>query len=110
MQAASMEQLRERYPEVYGDLHEADCGDGWFAILDALGEALTYCADTDNRRPSPVLSCKQKFGRLVFGTLHLERQDRRTFEIATAMSLRLCEQCGGPKRLAQSRAHCICSA
>jgi len=110
MQAALLQQLSERYPEVYGELQEADCGDGWFAILDALGEALAYCAEADNRRPQQVLSCKQKFGRLVFGKLHLPLQDRRTFEIATAMSLRTCEHCGGPLGTAQVHARCVCSA
>lgn len=108
MQTALMEQLRERHPEVYGELHEADCGDGWFAILDALGEALAYRAAVDNRRPAQVLSCKQKWGRLVFGKLHLPLEERSTFEIATAMSLRTCEHCGGPRDAAGVRARCVC--
>jgi hypothetical protein len=105
-----MEQLRTRYPEVYGELHEADCGDGWFAILDALGEALSYHAEMDNRSPPQVLSCKQKCGRLVFGKLHLPLKERSTFEIATAMSLRICERCGGPLDTAQVHAPCVCSS
>ena len=110
MHTTLMEQLRTRHPEVYGELHEADCGDGWFAILDALGEALAQRAELDNRRPAQVLACKQKAGRLVFGKLHLPLRERSTFEIATAMSLRTCAQCGGPLASAQVRARCLCAA
>ncbi|CAD5378181.1 hypothetical protein OF001_U290040 [Pseudomonas sp. OF001] len=60
------------------------------------------------RCPPYWLLCKQKCGRLAFGTLHLEHRDRRAFEIATAM-LRLCEHCGGPLGMAQVHARCVCS-
>jgi hypothetical protein len=47
MQQARLRALRLRYPAVYANTLRAECDDGWFGILDSLGELLTLQAEQD---------------------------------------------------------------
>ncbi len=49
MHPERLQTLRLRYPGIYGNTLRTECGDGWFGILDALGEQLTRQAELERR-------------------------------------------------------------
>ena len=63
MDVSLVESLRERYPQVFGELTRAEAGNGWYSLLDRLGAELSS-------GPGPYSSIrlfKEKFGELRFG-------------------------------------------
>lgn len=103
--------LRQKYPLIFGgkpcetaeqdmvpspfSIRGFECSDGWFDVLDVLCTMLQLTT----QRGAPqicVRQVKEKFGRLVFAASGADVEQRAMIELATAMSERLCEICGGP--------------
>lgn len=88
------ETLQLRYPAVFGNTYRAECGDGWFGILDALGEQLTRQAELERRPATAIRMFKEKFGTLRFARTAETESDAAFCEMAISMSSRICEICG----------------
>lgn len=72
-----------------------ECGDGWFALIDALCERLQ--AETDEAGAPQVVAAqvKAKLGTLRFRTHGpVSGAQRALIRMAEVMSSRLCAQCG----------------
>src|SRR5260370_17581926 len=75
-------------------------GDGWYAILDALCEVLTWHAKDLGRLPPEALQVKEKWAGLRFYTLGASDDfDHGAITMAEALSFRICEVSGWPGRM-----------
>jgi hypothetical protein len=100
--------LLERYPLIFPvarpdrDPHAApsfwgfECGDGWFALLDALSRNLQAATESSGAPQVVAVQVKEKFGSLRFYTDVADARQRDMIEQAMSMSVRLCEVCGSP--------------
>ena len=96
MHLERLQTLRLRYPGVYGKTARTECGNGWFGILDALGEQLARQAELERRAATEIRMFKEKFGTLRFGKTAQTTTDAAYCEMAITMSSRICEVCGCP--------------
>lgn len=100
--------LCARYPALYADRHGDkqstsmcwgfELGDGWFAIIDALSEVLTFQAKSAGVACPVAQQVKQKLGSLRF-RIEAPEAGRHTIALAEEMSRRICEVSGQPGRL-----------
>lgn len=101
--------LCQRYPLIFAErqLSEGEscmergfaCDDGWFDLIDTLCMELQQQTDQNK---APQLVCKQvkeKFGELRFGVRGATDIQRGMVMLASAMSTRICEECGASGRL-----------
>lgn len=101
--------LCERYPLIFadrdGDLTRSgmpfgfQCGDGWFALIDALCERLQFWTDHNDAPQIVATQVKEKFGELCFYVESSSDMQQGMIAMAEAMSARLCEECGQPSQL-----------
>lgn len=92
MHVGLVAELQKKYPVVYSSLKRAECGNGWYFVLDALGEGLSAQAGS---QPVPsILIFKEKFGILRFGKILTSPEQKGLFVMATLLSARICEVCG----------------
>ena len=108
--------LYDRYPAAFADRHgdpsyTSMCfgfqiGDGWFGLVDALCETLTYLASLDGSRVPVVQSVKQKFGRLRFD-IAADPATAAALELAQELSIRVCEISGHPGRACHVGRHTL---
>ena len=96
MHQERLQALRLRYPAVYGNTLRTECGDGWFGILDALGEQLVRQAELEHRVATEIRMFKEKFGTLRLGKTAQTIADAAYCQMAITMSFRICEVCGCP--------------
>ena len=90
-------ELKNKYPGVFSCIQRAECGNGWYWILDALGEGLSGQASS---QPIPSITLlKEKFGLLRFGKVLPSPEHKGLFVMATLMSARTCEICGSVGRM-----------
>jgi hypothetical protein len=90
MDVALVESLRERYPQVFGELTRTEAGDGWYSLLDRLGAELSS-------GPGPYSSIrlfKEKVGELRFGKVSVRPEHRHLLDRFTEQSRSVCEICG----------------
>jgi hypothetical protein len=106
MQHTRLQALRLRYPHVYANTVRAECGDGWFGILDALGELLTRQAEQERRPATEIRIFKEKFGILRFGRASPNATDAVICRMATAISERVSEVCGCLGELSGAKVPC----
>lgn len=109
------ERIVKRWPmwfDVHGDLSHTLMpngflhGDGWFDILCQLCqklEPLVAELEMETGRRFEVLQIKEKFGSLRFYVNHSTDAMREWIAAAELESCRICEVCGRPGRLRQSR-------
>lgn len=98
--------LRTRHPRIFdttGDVEQrpfttrgVECADGWFDLIDALCESLQMATDYAGDHQVVAVQVKEKMGGLRFYVSNASDRQRGMIDMATAMSSRLCEQCGGP--------------
>lgn len=96
--------LCERHPKIFANRHGDpdstamcrgfECGDGWYALIDALCGALQRETDLGNAPQLVAAQVKEKFGTLRFYTRHASERQRGMIQLAEAMSARICEVCG----------------
>lgn len=110
MRHARLQALRLRYPTVYANTLRAECGDGWFGILDSLGGLLTLQAEQDGRPVTEIRMFKEKFGILRFGRASPIIADAAFCRMATALSERVCEVCGCPGAHSGAKVRCASHA
>lgn len=70
-----------------------DCGDGWFGLLDALGETLRARQDAIDTECEAV-QVKEKFGTLRFYVRGRDAFCSGAIDLAEALSARVCERTG----------------
>lgn len=90
MDVSLVESLRERYPQVFGELTRAEAGNGWYSLLDRLGAELSS-------GPGPYSSIrlfKEKFGELRFGKVSVRPEHWQLLDRVTEQSRSVCEICG----------------
>ncbi|WP_455233299.1 hypothetical protein [Geopseudomonas aromaticivorans] len=104
MRAELADQLRDRYPAVYGACREVWVGDGWHGILDALGEQLARLAGDEADGVAPaVTAIKEKLGGLRVMGVHLGVEGCISIGMAETLSRRVCECCGRPGQMIYDR-------
>jgi len=99
--------LCQRYPLIFTEQNiqmsatamcwGLSCGEGWFDLIDILCERLQFW--TDHNKAPQVVACqvKEKWGELCFYPIgEASPAQRGMIWMATAMSARICEQCGKP--------------
>lgn len=106
MHSERLKTLRLRYPAVYGGVRRTECGDGWFGILDALGEQLARQAELEHRAATEIRMFKEKFGTLRIVKAAQTIADAACCEMAITMSYRICEICGCPGDHAGTQVRC----
>lgn len=70
------------------------CGDGWFALIDALCECLQFDIDHNGGPQVVAVQVKEKLGSLRFYARPASERQRGMIDLAVAMSTRLCDVCG----------------
>lgn len=100
--------LCDKYPKIFanrhGDMRNTAmcwgfaCGDGWYNIIDTLCYLLQSMHDWNDKNPMfPQIvasQVKEKYGELRFYTEGATEWQSGAIEMATALSLRTCEECG----------------
>lgn len=97
-------QLMDRYPEIfsdrYGRVHETamswgfTCGNGWFALIDALCAEIEQHVKRTAGSAVVALQVKEKFGTLRFRVRSSDELVHGLIRMAEALSARVCEACG----------------
>ncbi len=118
----SGDDLREYLRDDLGpfDQRGVECDDGWFAIIDRLSQSCEKEIDdliaqgVAKESWLRIAQIKEKFGGLRF-YIHGTVSDELRAQIEHAEfveSFRICEQCGGPGEVRQSRrwSHTFCDA
>lgn len=110
MQAELQDILYRRYPAVFADrdlpptaslmCFGAECGDGWWPLLDALCAVLTERERFDGEVCRAV-QVKEKYGSLCFYTGPADDFERAAVSFAETFSNRVCEVIGTPGRPAK---------
>lgn len=92
--------LCEKYPKIFAKYWGAECGDGWYILLDALCkhlQSLTDCNPNHARFPQIIASqVKEKYGGLRFYTTAASDYQDGAIAMAESMSFRICDVCGAP--------------
>lgn len=86
-------QLLEKYPKLFTDtpFWGADCGDGWYDLLDNLCGAIASYGNVDDVKIDQI---KEKFGTLRFYVTGGDRMVDGMIWMAEHMSGYICETCG----------------
>ncbi|WP_181299008.1 hypothetical protein [Pseudomonas sp. Q2-TVG4-2] len=97
MHPDAIQALRMCHPAIYGSTLRTKCGDGWFGILDALGEQLARQAELAHRPATKIRMSKEKFGALQLGITAQTVAVAAGCEPSITMSARVREVCGFPE-------------
>lgn len=107
MKTELAEILFQRYPLIFADYIDPSkdkewwkiwCRDGWFDLIDALCEQLQYWSDAQAAPQAVAFDVKEKFGELRFVVQPKKAEQIGAIKMASAMSKRICEECGAPGR------------
>lgn len=116
------ELLCQRYPEIFQDRHGDKtetsmcwgfcCGDGWFAILNELCNAISTQVEAGTIPPVIATQVKEKFGYLhVHIRGHFKREENpqahRLIALAQKEAERTCQECGGAIELTGAKRCCV---
>lgn len=101
--------LCSKYPKIFMDRHADmqttamcwgfECGDGWFALLDALCSRLQWDADNNNLPQIVAAQVKEKYGGLRFYTESSTDYQDGCIGMAEQMSEYICDVCGNPGKV-----------
>lgn len=88
-----VEALKAKYPELLQGLRsgEPECGDGWYALIDAALQALAVSGSTPY--PNDFVIIKEKFGQLRMQGFHDPKGVLNAYE---QQSDEICYDCGKP--------------
>ena len=92
------QKLLNKYPKLFSDgpFWGAECGDGWYNILDNLCGSIASYRDVDNVIIDQI---KEKFGTLRFYVTGGDAMVDGMIWMAEHMSGYTCEKCGNPGEL-----------
>lgn len=117
MRAELDELLCERYPKIFADRHKPMegtamcwgfmCGDGWFALIDALCAKLQALSEQDGSIQVVATQVKEKFGCLSFYVRSSTDEQDEAIELAMNMSMHTCEECGQPGQIVANNGWCM---
>ncbi|GAB2886368.1 hypothetical protein GCM10027046_13390 [Uliginosibacterium flavum] len=115
--------LYARYPDIFRERalppeasamgRGCTCGDGWFAIIDAVCEQI---ADSVTQGEMPTVTfrqIKEKVGSLRIHFRGGDAHTRTLVRLAEAFSIRICKECGAPTDIhdvSYSRPSQLCKA
>jgi hypothetical protein len=98
MNEKNTEFLLRTYPELYQQIYNFACGDGWFLLIEELSaEIYNEC-----KRSGCTCICsdvKEKYGTLRFYTDASNDKIDKLVDKAEAESAKICEICGCPGHL-----------
>jgi len=88
--------LKEKYPTVTKQFSYAECGQGWYPLVDRLFSALEKIAtqDPDDENPLSVIQLKSKFGELRCYTNWMNEAADEVIRQAEVEASYTCERCG----------------
>ena len=102
MNDENTKRLFDKYPSLYADHTRSpmeslmcfgfECGDGWYAIIDALSATVAQVSPECR-----AVQVKEKFGTLRFYTATSDSAVDAAVQMAGEMSARTCEECGSTK-------------
>lgn len=88
--------LRTKYPALYGQLSHFECGDGWYQILDNLSKEIVEILEKNpSLEPPKFVQIKEKFGTLR-AYYDGDHSFDRLISKAEKLSEHICEACGKP--------------
>jgi hypothetical protein len=91
---------KQEHMEMFG----FECGDGWFDLIDKLCEELMIYSEQNPIHPVPVATqVKEKFGTLRFYVDQATNDQYLIISAAEHKSEEICERCGEPGTLDDSR-------
>jgi len=95
MNEKNTEYLLTTYPNLYEDVHNFACGDGWFKIIEELS------AEIYNEVQRAECSClvtdvKEKYGTLRYYADTPSAKIEKLIDKAESESAKICELCGAP--------------
>lgn len=85
--------LKTRYPSVYGDCRRWPCQDGWFGILNVLGERPAWIEQAKGE-PMLIMGVNEKFGLLDIDISTTDSEAWAMVAFSGQMSGIICEICG----------------
>src|SRR3569833_1462815 len=90
--------LCTRYPKIFENRHKSiqescmawgfSCGDGWFALIDALCQSLQFMTDHNHAPQVVATQVKEKWGRLCFYAVNANDMQRGMIMMVGAISVR----------------------
>lgn len=97
--------LQTRYPSIYGDCQRWSCLDGWFGILNVLGERLTHY-ERISGRSAGITDIKEKYGIIDIDCSSGDDAPEAMVYMAIQVSGITCEICGNAGEL-QDNGHLL---
>ncbi|MDE2599714.1 MAG: hypothetical protein KGL40_08830 [Rhodocyclaceae bacterium] len=98
--------LCERYPAIFSERRNSmkqtamcwgfECGDGWFALIEALCAKLQALSEQKDSVQVVASQVKEKFGGLRFYVRCATDAQYEEIDLAEQVSMRICEECGQP--------------
>lgn len=104
----NLNELPKKYPSLFkNDLFHFECGNGWYDLIDILCRLIEF-RGLKGSRPNhldnnvQITQVKEKFGGLRFYCEGADDNIYGMIDMAEAMSIRICEECGKPGKLVKS--------
>lgn len=94
----TIEEIENKYPELFTDCFDFSVGEGWLPIVDTLCELIS-AQNTVLEEKVKVLQIKEKFRLLRFYTSNETEEVDRWVEFAERLSGKVCEHCGKEGKL-----------
>ena len=99
--------LPKKYPSLFKkESFYFECGNGWYNLIDILCRQIEF-RGLRGSVPDPdfdvkITQVKEKFGGLRFYCEGADDNIYGMIDMAEAMSIRICEECGNPGKLVKS--------
>lgn len=93
--------LQTRYPSIYDECQRWSCLDGWFGILNVLGERLTHYEQVSGRSAG-ITAIKEKYGIIDIDCISGDDRPEAMVYMAIQLSGIICEICGNAGELRNS--------
>ena len=99
--------LPKKYPSLFkNESFYFECGNGWYNLIDILCRQIEF-RGLRGSVPDPdfdvkITQVKEKFGGLRFYCEGADDNIYGMIDMAEAMSIRICEECGNPGKLMKS--------
>lgn len=95
MNEPNTDYLLKTYPDLYSQIYNFACGDGWFKLIEELSAEI-YNEVQRSGCPCVASGIKEKYGTLRFYMDASTDKVDRLIDKAEADSAKICELCGEP--------------
>lgn len=95
------QKLKDKYPQLLGELPYFECGDGWYNILSKMCFRIQQNIDRKGKDSPELLDfkfvqIKEKFGGLRAYAQGYDEYSGAIIDMAESMAAVTCENCGSP--------------